>query len=82
MAIPSSVTVIGDYAFAKCPNLANVTIPEGVTTIGRGAFKKCGELKSVKIPSSVKTIDQIAFGDSPCEESVRKQFPGYRSYDE
>lgn len=40
-AIPDSVTIIGEYAFARCTNITNITIPNSVTSIGRSAFCFC-----------------------------------------
>ncbi|MDR0697951.1 MAG: leucine-rich repeat domain-containing protein, partial [Tannerella sp.] len=59
--IPTTVTVIGDYAFADCHSLTSVTIPNSVTTIGDGAFAGCISLTSVTIPNSVTTIGEWAF---------------------
>ena len=44
MRIPSSVTEIGDSAFAHCDNLKVVEIPSGVNQIGRNAFNGCKNL--------------------------------------
>jgi hypothetical protein len=59
--VPSTVSSIGDNAFAGCA-IANVTIPSSVKTIGVGAFDSCHALKSVMIPSSVTSIGYLAFG--------------------
>ena len=32
--LPNTLTTIGQYAFAQCPNLRTVIIPDSVTTIG------------------------------------------------
>ena len=58
--ISNSVTSIGDYAFARCINLINVTIPESVTSIGLRAFASSG-LTSVTIPNNVTSIGRAAF---------------------
>ena len=47
LTIPSSVTSIGDYAFAGCKGLTSVTIPDNVTSIGDYAFNGCTGLKEV-----------------------------------
>lgn len=47
LAIPDSVTSIGDAAFAWCDSLASVTIGDGVTSIGEWAFEYCDSLTSV-----------------------------------
>jgi hypothetical protein len=80
--IPSSVTTIGDGAFART-SLTSVTIPTSVTTIGTAAFADCAGLTSVTIPTSVTTI-----GDSPfsnCESliniTVTAGNPNYASQD-
>lgn len=59
VTIPSSVTIIGNEAFAQS-GLQNIAIPEGVTTIGSAAFRSC-HLSNVTLPSSVTTIYGYAF---------------------
>ena len=41
IAIPDSVTAIGDSAFSDCSSLSNIVIPDSVTDIGYGAFSGC-----------------------------------------
>lgn len=59
--IPSSVTSIGDGAFAGCTALSSVVIPDGVTSIGDRAFEGCTALTSIVIPDSVTSIGDHAF---------------------
>ena len=61
VTIPSSVTSIGDCAFADCDGLTSITIPSSVTSIGDYAFLGCDGLTSITIPSSVTTIGDWAF---------------------
>ena len=65
LTLPSSLTVIGDYAFHGCNNLTgNLTIPNSVTAIGDNAFYACrGFTGSLAIPDSVTTIGTSAFYD-------------------
>ena len=44
VAIPPSVTEIGDRAFAFCSALAAVAVPDSVTEIGFFAFYDCWAL--------------------------------------
>ena len=59
--IPSSVTSIGEGAFAGCSSLTSIEIPSSVTSIGEGAFVYCSSLTSIEIPSSVTSIAEGAF---------------------
>ena len=61
VAIPDSVTSIGDEALYNCKNLKSVTIGNGVTSIGDLAFYGCSGLTSVTIPDGVTSIGQYAF---------------------
>ena len=59
--VPSTVTVIGDSAFATCSGLTKVTIPDGVVTIEPYAFDQCANLTDITIPASVTSIGKYAF---------------------
>ena len=60
VSIPSSVTSIGDYAFALSA-LAEITIPGSVTSIGEYAFGECLSLTDVTIENGVTSIGEGAF---------------------
>lgn len=62
VSIPSSVTSIGNYAFASCYALVNVSIPDTVTSVGVAAFSGCSSLGSVEWRSSASVPDN-AFSD-------------------
>ncbi len=68
IAIPASVTSIGDEAFAGCGNLTTVTFGENskLSYIGKNAFDNCSKLTSVAISASGVEIGENAFRD--CEE--------------
>ncbi len=68
--IPSSVTTIGDHAFAECDGLTGVTIPNSVTSISYGAFSDCWDLTTALIPSSVTSIGDFAFNGCPSLTSI------------
>ena len=66
--MPKSLKNIGDYAFANCKRLKNITLNEGIEIIGSYAFTitetgyYSSVLESVNIPSSVNAIGTCAFG--------------------
>lgn len=62
VAIPDSVTSIGERAFFGCSCLTSVTIPDSVTSIGDRAFSDCSSLTSVTIPDGVTSIGKGVFG--------------------
>ena len=62
IAIPDSVTAIGDYAFSHCC-LSNIAIPDIVTDIGNGAFSHCLLLENISIPKSVICLNGNPFSD-------------------
>ena len=61
--IPTSVTKIGDAAFAMQKSLASIELPENITSIGKNAFWQCTSLAKVRIPSTVTSIGEFAFED-------------------
>jgi len=70
VAIPSSVTSIGNNAFEYCSLLESITIPSSVTSIGDYAFHDCNSLESITIPSSVTSIGNRAFWDCSSLKSI------------
>ncbi len=62
-SIPDTVTNVGDWAFASCSTLANVTIPNSVVSIGQWAFART-EMLVVTIPDSVVSLGAFAFAQS------------------
>ena len=63
VVVESGVTGIGNYAFYKCTNLANVKISDSVTEIGDWAFYGCNSLTGITLPNSVAVIGAAAFSD-------------------
>ena len=61
VVIQNGVTTIGQYAFADCKNLVNVSLPESLVYIRDNAFEGCASLKEIMVPSSVKEIKPGAF---------------------
>jgi hypothetical protein len=51
IALPNSLTSIGNSAFANCTHLTKVTIPGSVTSIGNSAFEDCPGITGVTIPA-------------------------------
>ena len=60
ITIPSSVTEIGESAFAAT-GITDIVIPSSVTEIGFFAFGYCSSLASITIPSSVTRINDSMF---------------------
>lgn len=63
LVIPSSVTQIGDAAFANNTYLTSVDLGN-VQIIMTSAFQDCG-LTNVKIPDTCTSISSLAFADNP-----------------
>ena len=63
ITIPSSVTVLDNYAFANFPDLEHLIIPSSVTVIGAHAFSNCRNLVEIRIPNSVIEIGKECFVD-------------------
>ena len=59
MAIPASVTKIGNYAFYKCSSLTQITINSSVISIGNHVFSECSSLEQIELSSSIRNLYEI-----------------------
>ena len=57
----SAITSVGDYAFAVCQQLQDVTLNPSLNYLGEAAFLKCESLASMSIPDSITTIRERTF---------------------
>ena len=58
--IPSTVTVIGDYAFESA-TFTEISLPAGLTEIGEHAFENSALTGTVNFPTTLVKIDDYAF---------------------
>lgn len=72
VSIPSTLSVIPDYAFDKAKNLETLKLPDGVTEIGFMAFRYCTSLNSLDLGKVIK-IGGYAF--SGCTALTKVDFP-------
>lgn len=56
VAIPNSVTRMGDGCFERMANLRSITLPEGITEVPSGFVYNCPQLEKLIIPEGVKTL--------------------------
>ena len=61
ISVPTSVRMIGHFAFIRCSNLKSVMLSEGLDTIRSGAFAQCEALESIVIPNTVTAVHEHAF---------------------
>lgn len=64
LEVPSTVTTIGNAAFAYCKKLEQVTFAEGgskVKVLGNEALRDCNKLQSFPIGTELTTIGEYAF---------------------
>ena len=73
IAIPETVTSIGNCAFRGCNLLTKIEIPDGVTAIGTSAFEFCTTLSEVKLSNSLVSIGNRAFSD--CTSLTEIEYP-------
>lgn len=63
IAIPETVSQIGEYAFSGCTELKTVTFACGsvLKSVGGHAFKGCRSLENIVLPDSVEYVEFFAF---------------------
>lgn len=61
VVLPSSLTVIPQYAFENATGLTKVTVNGGIREIGNYAFRNCAALTTVELPNTMEKIGNNAF---------------------
>lgn len=69
--IPSSITIIGEFAFYNCRSLCSITIPSSVHVIKKGAFCECRALNNLELNEGVTIIESYAFSGYKKMASLR-----------
>lgn len=62
--IQSGIRYIGKHAFARCSELAKVTLPSTIEVIDDGAFADCNSLEEVRFMGNIPKIGKDIFKNS------------------
>lgn len=73
IAIPDSVTWIGQGAFRSCERLQEVSLPKTMTRIPKKMFQSCLSLKNITLPENVTVIGEDAFRQTSVRPSILLQ---------
>ena len=69
MGLPSTLNLLGKWAFAECKQLKEVAIHHGrLAKIEDSAFEGCDKLEVIGIPSSVSVIGHRAIPETAIQE--------------
>jgi len=71
--LPTSLTSLGENAFAYCSSLTQISIPEGITSIPNNCFQNCTNLETVELPASLTSLGEYAFEN--CSGLTEIYFP-------
>lgn len=71
--LPETLEEIGEFAFAYCTALTEITIPESVNIIGGNVFQYDIKLRQVKLPSTLTYIPKSIFVH--CESLASIEIP-------
>jgi hypothetical protein len=90
--LPTSLNIVGPYAFSMCQELRYIDIPNNVTMIEVSAFSNCQKMDSVRFGTSLEIINWGAFNGcyelrvidccltAPCWVGSGGLETGYNSY--
>lgn len=77
VALPATLTEIGDFAFYGCERMAYLEADESpLTRVGAMAFANCAALLSLELPASVQTLGAALFEGCGKLETLTLPFVG------
>ena len=62
--IEEGIKELGDYAFANCQSLVDITLPKSLESISECCFIRCLNLYSLNLHEGIKDIGYMAFAES------------------
>lgn len=65
ITFPTTLTLIGSFAFNSNPYLHSINFSNGDVEIGKGAFSQCSVLNNVDLKNGKKNIGEWSFGSTP-----------------
>ncbi len=65
IALPESVTELGEYVFHNDPNLVSVRLSSHTGTLPPNAFNMCAALEEITLPDGMGSISYEAFSQCP-----------------
>ena len=60
--LPSTLEMIGNYAFYYCSGLTSITLPSSLTSIGEHAFQNCSGIETLEYKGTIDQWLSIDFG--------------------
>ena len=85
--IAATINTVGDYAFANCSLLDNITLSSDIQRIGDYAFYNAHKLENINIPTTLNYIGNYAFAETslnsviiPAEVSTIQEGSFYGCY--
>ena len=73
VSVPGMLTQLGDWSFAKCASLEDVSFLPQIVSLGAGVFEDCVKIKEAKLNAQLKSIEAWAF--SGCQELAQVTLP-------
>ena len=70
IALPNSVTSVGESAFEGCTALTSIALPNSVTSVGESAFEGCTALASISIGTGITSLNDNTFSGCTSLTSV------------
>ncbi|MCL2548239.1 MAG: leucine-rich repeat domain-containing protein [Symbiobacteriaceae bacterium] len=71
--IPSGISEVGSYAFARCRALKSVFMPDSVILVGEYAFSECSNLQTINLSAGLTEIRRGVFAN--CSDLVAVSIP-------
>ena len=63
VTLPEGLIEIGDWAFERCTDLAEISLPKNLQRIGYSAFAGCENLTELTLPEGLGELDEWVFDE-------------------